>query len=217
LPFAATPWETEPPASHATQLSFKRGIDFICSATALLLLLPLMLTIACLIALSMPGGPVLYRSMRIGRGYKPFYMYKFRTMRVDADAQRDRLREDAGLHKQLFKMKHDPRVTPLGRVLRKYSLDELPQFINVLLGDMSLVGPRPLPPDESAWFEPPYTERFWLKPGITGMWQVQGRSDTTFLDLCRLEREYLLQWSLWLDLRLMLATVPRILSSQGAY
>jgi lipopolysaccharide/colanic/teichoic acid biosynthesis glycosyltransferase len=144
-------------------------------------------------------------------------MYKFRTMSVDADARRDELRKQANLEGNLFKLENDPRVTPIGKILRALSLDELPQLFNVVLGDMSLVGPRPLPADESQLFEDPYTLRFQVYPGITGTWQVSGRSKLSFAQLCQLEMGYVLDWSLATDLGILLQTLPAVLASRGAY
>jgi lipopolysaccharide/colanic/teichoic acid biosynthesis glycosyltransferase len=162
-------------------------------------------------------GPVLYKSERIGKNYQPFYMYKFRTMTVDADAKRDELRKQANLEGGLFKLENDPRVTAIGKILRALSLDELPQLLNVVRGEMSLVGPRPLPADESQLFEDPYTLRFQVYPGITGLWQVSGRSNLNFAQLCQLEMGYVMDWSLASDLGILLQTLPAVLASRGAY
>jgi lipopolysaccharide/colanic/teichoic acid biosynthesis glycosyltransferase len=193
----------------------KRLMDIILSLTALLCLLPLFGLISLIIK-GASSGPIFYKSPRIGKNYEPFLMYKFRTMSVDADAQRDLLRAEANLDGQLFKLQDDPRITWVGRFLRASSLDELPQLLNVLKGDMSLVGPRPLPPDESAYFKSPYTIRFKVLPGITGAWQVGGRSNSDFETLCRLEFNYLHTWSLLQDIHLLFATIPAVLASRGA-
>lgn len=198
------------------QQALKRVVDVILAGLGLVLISPLLLLIALSIKLTSPG-PVFYVSERIGKDYRPFGMIKFRTMTVDADSRRDALREEANLQGELFKLKNDPRVTPIGRMLRACSLDELPQLFNVLRGDMSLVGPRPLPPDESRLFEEPFTLRFQVYPGVTGAWQVNGRSNSSFHQLCRLEMNYLLGWNLWSDVRIMLQTVPAVLCSRGAY
>lgn len=200
---------------YRLQQVLKRLMDFSLACLALLVVSPLMLLIAIAIKLDSPG-PVFYKSKRIGKGFQPFYMYKFRTMRTDADSLRDKLREEANLQGELFKLKDDPRVTPLGKFLRAYSLDELPQFINVVRGEMSMVGPRPLPPDESELFEAPYTIRFQVFPGITGLWQVNGRSSLDFKNLCDLELSYISAWSLSQDIRIMFRTVPAVLLSRGA-
>ncbi|MBK8189589.1 MAG: sugar transferase [Vampirovibrionales bacterium] len=193
----------------------KRAFDFAAAAFGLLLVSPLLAFISIAIALTSPG-PVIYRSIRIGKNSEPFYMYKFRTMAPDADQRREALRQAASLEGQLFKLADDPRVTPIGRLLRATSLDELPQLVNVLLGDMSLVGPRPLPLDESMMFEAPYTLRFQVLPGVTGLWQVSGRSNLSFLQLCELELQYALNWSLWQDFSILLKTIPTVLFKRGA-
>ncbi len=207
-------WNTRP--WHLIQQGLKRIGDFVLALIGLIGLLPLFLGIALAIKLTSPG-PVFYKSPRIGKDFEPFSMYKFRTMRPDADNLRDGLREKAELHGELFKLKNDPRITTIGRFLRASSLDELPQLINVLLGHMSLVGPRPLPPDESALFEEPYTVRFAVLPGITGKWQVSGRSSLSFEEMCSLEWTYVKQWSLWQDVHILLLTIPAVVLRKGAY
>ncbi len=207
--------------SRASQVSFKfqqflkRTLDVAGSSVGLLAISPLLAVIAILIKLG-SDGPVLYKSERIGKNYQPFFMYKFRTMGVDADAKRDALREQANLQGELFKLANDPRITKVGKVLRALSLDELPQLLNVLRGEMSLVGPRPLPPDESSLFAEPYTLRFHVYPGMTGLWQVSGRSKLNFDQLCALEMTYVLDWSLINDIKILLKTLPAVLESRGA-
>lgn len=198
------------------QQVLKRIMDITLAIVGLILLAPVLLLISTLIKATSPG-PILYKSLRIGKNRHPFYMYKFRTMCVEADSLRDELRQKANLQGNLFKLHNDPRVTPLGKFLRACSLDELPQLINVILGNMSLVGPRPLPPDESDLFESPYHLRFQVLPGITGMWQVNGRSTLNFKQLCELELSYVLHWNLWMDIKIILKTVPAVLKSRGAY
>ena len=201
--------------SYKAQQRLKRAFDFAAAAFGLLLISPLLAAIALAIALTSPG-PVIYRSLRIGKNSEPFYMYKFRTMAPDADARREALRHEASLEGQLFKLTNDPRVTPIGRLLRATSLDELPQLVNVVLGDMSLVGPRPLPLDESVLFKAPYTLRFQVLPGVTGLWQVSGRSSLRFEQLCQLELDYALRWSMWQDALILLKTIPTVLFKRGA-
>jgi lipopolysaccharide/colanic/teichoic acid biosynthesis glycosyltransferase len=203
------------PQSALVQLRVKRGLDIGLALTALLILAPVLLMIALAIKCS-SKGPVFYKSLRIGKHYQPFYMMKFRTMVPNADALRNQLREEAGLDGELFKLVDDPRVTPVGRLLRASSLDELPQLLNVLKGDMSLVGPRPLPPDESDFFEWPYTQRFDVLPGMTGIWQVSGRSNVPFQRLCELEYHYLNHWSLAEDARICCQTVAVVAQMRGA-
>jgi lipopolysaccharide/colanic/teichoic acid biosynthesis glycosyltransferase len=193
----------------------KRVIDISGALFGLALFAPIMLAVALAVKLS-SKGPILYKSLRFGKDKTPFYMYKFRTMGVNAESQREALRRG---HQQtgLFKIERDPRVTPLGEFLRKYSLDELPQFLNVLKGDMSLVGPRPFVKDETDLFQYPYTLRFEVLPGITGPWQAGGRSNIDFHGLCNLELDYVLRWSVITDLKLLFITVPQVLLKRGAY
>ncbi len=200
---------------HCQQF-LKRSIDILGASLGLLMLSPILAIIALLIKVTSPG-PIFYKSLRIGKNYEQFYMYKFRTMRTDADALREKLRQENNLQGNLFKLKNDPRVTRFGRFLRALSLDELPQLINVIKGDMSLVGPRPLPPDESQLFEKPYTLRFNVTPGVTGAWQVSGRSQLDFQKLCHLELSYIVEWNLWQDIRILFKTLPAVLTSNGAY
>jgi len=190
--------------------------DKVVAASLLIILAPLMILIAVAIALT-SSGPVLYRSMRVGKNNTPFGMWKFRTMVQNADQLRAKLRHQTGQTQQLFKMKHDPRITPLGRLLRKSSLDELPQLYNVLLGDMSLVGPRALPQDDYAVFPRTFArQRVSVLPGVTGIWQVSGRSSLSTDRLVSLESNYISQWSLWQDVQILLETVPAVLTARGA-
>jgi lipopolysaccharide/colanic/teichoic acid biosynthesis glycosyltransferase len=162
-------------------------------------------------------GPVVYRSMRPGIGGVPFACLKFRTMYRDADqrqADLESLNEASGA---LFKMRRDPRMTPVGRVLRRYSIDELPQLFNVLRGQMSLVGPRPLPERDFLHLEEWHKKRYLVTPGITGLWQVSGRSELDFDDLVRLDFLYLERWSVFLDLSILVKTVPAVFTRRGAF
>ncbi|MEM0951983.1 MAG: sugar transferase [Cyanobacteria bacterium P01_H01_bin.74] len=198
------------------QQALKRLIDIVCASLGLIALMPLLLMVAAAVKLT-SEGPIFYKSKRIGKNFEPFYMMKFRTMEVNADAKRAELRKKANLDNTLFKLENDPRITKIGRFLRAFSLDEFPQLLNVIKGEMSLVGPRPLMPDESEYFERPYTMRFNVYPGITGQWQVSGRSNLNFNQLCQLEMNYVLQWSLFNDFRILLMTFPAVLASKGAY
>lgn len=195
----------------------KAAMDFTLSAFLLILLSPLMLLIAALIKLTSPG-PVFFTQVRSGLRGKKFVMYKFRSMYHGADRQRHELEALNEMKGPVFKLKNDPRVTPLGRILRKTSLDELPQLWNVLRGEMSLVGPRPLPDYEVAKFdEVSYRRRLSVKPGITGLWQVKGRSDVKdFSEWIRLDLEYIDNWSLGLDIMILLQTIPAVLRGRGA-
>jgi len=202
--------------SHKSQLILKRAFDLVGASIGVLLIAPLLLLIALLVRLD-SAGPILYNSKRIGRNGVPFYMYKFRTMGTDADSRRDAMRQENNLEGNLFKVKNDPRVTRIGKVLRALSLDELPQLFNVIQGNMSMVGPRPLPEDESKLFKAPYTCRFDVLPGMTGAWQVSGRSNIPFEALCRIEYDYVSRWTFMSDIHILFKTLPAVLASRGAY
>ncbi len=196
----------------------KRCFDVCSSLLLLVLFFPLYLAIALLIQMDSPG-PVFFRQTRVGLHGKQFKVWKFRTMVANAD-QLQAILEAKNEMKDgvLFKMKDDPRVTRVGKFLRRYSLDELPQLFNVLLGEMSLVGPRPLPVRDVDKFQPNHFIRQEVLPGITGLWQVSGRSDIdNFEDAVRLDLNYITNWSIWLDLRILLKTVQVVLQRQGAY
>jgi exopolysaccharide biosynthesis polyprenyl glycosylphosphotransferase len=202
------------------QLVIKRVFDVVLSVIALLALLPLFAVIALLIKATSPGS-VLYKSRRIGRGGRQFTFLKFRSMYSDGDRRRVAAENEKSGH--IFKIKNDPRVTPIGGWLRNYSLDELPQLINILAGEMSFVGPRPLPASDlepdgmskqyTAWSE----GRAKVHPGLTGLWQVSGRSDLSFEDMVRLDLSYIQNWSLALDIRILLETPLLVLRGAGAY
>jgi lipopolysaccharide/colanic/teichoic acid biosynthesis glycosyltransferase len=162
-------------------------------------------------------GPVFYRDERIGLGEQPFDMLKFRTMYADAHALQAELEAENEADGPLFKIREDPRVTPVGAFLRRFSLDEIPQLWNVLRGGMSLVGPRPLPLRDYALLEAWHRKRYLVLPGITGLWQISGRSNLGFDDLVRLDFYYLENWSIWLDISILLKTVPAVLRGRGAY
>jgi lipopolysaccharide/colanic/teichoic acid biosynthesis glycosyltransferase len=198
------------------QLAVKSWLDTLLAMAIVLILSPGLLLIGLLVKLSSPG-PVLYQSERVGYNKKIFYMYKFRTMVQSADQLRSQLRVENQQTQELFKLKDDPRITPLGKFLRAYSLDEFPQLLNVLRGEMSLVGPRPFTPDDCLLFKEPYTRRFSVLPGMTGAWQIGGRSLTSFQRMCELEMEYIQSWSLLLDFRILVMTIPAMLFCRGAY
>jgi exopolysaccharide biosynthesis polyprenyl glycosylphosphotransferase len=190
----------------------KRGLDLALAMGAVVVLSPFLLVAAALIKLDAPG-PVLFRQRRIGRGSEPFEMYKFRTMVADADGRKadyahlNRFVRE-GVDARMFKINGDPRVTRIGRFLRRHSLDELPQLINVLRGHMSLVGPRPLIPEEDEHVEPWARRRLDVRPGMTGLWQVIGRNDIPFDEMLRLDYQYVREWSLGTDLVLLARTIP---------
>ncbi len=162
------------------------------------------------------GGPALYTAERVGRFGRPFKMFKLRSMVIGAEDQRESLLAHNEIEGPAFKMRDDPRITPLGLWLRRLSLDELPQLINVLKGEMSLVGPRPPLPDEVARYTRWQRRRLSIRPGMTGLWQVSGRADLPFERWMALDLHYIDNWSLWLDLSLLLRTVPAVLSGTGA-
>lgn len=196
-------------------LVLKGLADVVGAALILACITPLLLLLALAVWLTM-GRPVLFAQERAGLNGRRFRMLKFRTMVRGAEAQREALAGQNEMSGPVFKITDDPRVTRLGRFLRRWSLDELPQFLNVLLGSMSLVGPRPLPVQEQQDIEGWYRRRLSMKPGITGLWQVSGRSDVDFDEWMRLDLRYVEQWSLWLDLKLLLLTLPAVLSKRGA-
>jgi exopolysaccharide biosynthesis polyprenyl glycosylphosphotransferase len=199
------------------QVLAKKVIDLAGAAALLLAFSPAMLVAAVAIRLSSPG-PVLFRQQRCGLNGRPFTMLKFRSMVTDAEQRRHELEQLNEMSGPVFKVTADPRVTPVGRLLRKYSVDEFPQLLNVLRGEMSLVGPRPLPVNEVARFDDlAHRRRLSVKPGITCLWQVSGRSDLRdFREWVRLDLEYIDNWSLWLDIRILLRTVPVVLAGSGA-
>ena len=217
VPGASVPlFELRPPVFDGFDYVLKRSFDFVVSLLLLIVLSPLLALIAAAVAVS-SRGPVLYRSMRPGIGGESFACLKFRTMRSGADqaqADLESLNEATGA---LFKIRHDPRLTTVGRLLRRFSLDELPQLLNVLAGNMSLVGPRPLPQRDFDQLEDWHKKRYLVLPGITGLWQVSGRSELDFDDLVRLDFLYLERWSVALDLTILVKTVPAVLTRRGAF
>jgi exopolysaccharide biosynthesis polyprenyl glycosylphosphotransferase len=209
-------FELKPPVFDGIDFALKRTFDLIVSLLLLIVLSPLLITIAVAIKLS-SRGPILYRSTRPGIGFVPFRCLKFRTMIRDADEQQIELEAHNEANGALFKIRDDPRMTRVGRLLRRFSLDELPQLVNVLRGDMSLVGPRPLPSRDFERLEDWHKKRYLVLPGITGLWQVSGRSDLDFDDLVRLDFLYLERWSVFLDLTILVKTVPAVLARRGAF
>jgi exopolysaccharide biosynthesis polyprenyl glycosylphosphotransferase len=200
------------------QLTIKRAMDLALSVVLLAVLWPVLLLIALAIKLDSPG-PVFFKQLRAGLGGQPFGMFKLRTMVADADGLKEQLHHlnESG-DPRLFKIRNDPRVTRVGRLLRMTSLDELPQLFNVLRGEMSLIGPRPFFPDDVTAYADHHLERLSVLPGITGWWQVRGRSAVLdFEEVVRLDREYIEQWSVWFDLKILLLTLPTILRRTGAY
>ena len=209
-------FELSPPVFEGIDFAVKRTFDF-CGAMFLLVALsPVLLLSAVAVRLS-SRGPVLYRSRRPGMGGAPFSCLKFRTMRSNADQTQADLEESNEASGALFKIRNDPRLTPVGRLLRRFSIDELPQLVNVLRGEMSLVGPRPLPIRDFERLEEWHKKRYLVLPGITGLWQVSGRAELDFDDLVRLDFLYLERWSVALDLSILLKTLPAVCSRRGAF
>ena len=194
----------------------KRAMDVAGAAGLLLLLSPVLIAVALAIRLTSPG-PVLFRQDRIGSNEDRFRMIKFRSMRVDAALHHPSAQNGQSVDGPFPKLKNDPRVTAVGRIIRRTSIDELPQLLNVLKGEMSLVGPRPFIPEDSAWIEGWSKRRYSVRPGITGLWQVSGRNDITFEDMCRLDNFYVSSWSVGLDLRILLKTLRAVVARDGAY
>jgi lipopolysaccharide/colanic/teichoic acid biosynthesis glycosyltransferase len=221
VPLSPARWGWAAHGAAAMRSPTKRLIDVCGASLGLVVSFPLMLLVAILVRLTSPG-PILFRQLRQGQGGRPFWFLKFRTMTADAE---HRLRDLEPLNEAaggvLFKMRRDPRVTPLGRWLRRTSLDELPQFWNVLRGEMSLVGPRPLQMRDTAILEQmepdAYARRLTVLPGLTGAWQVGGRSETDSLGMLRLDLDYIERWSLWRDLGILCRTVGVVLRGRGAY
>lgn len=192
----------------------KRAIDIAGALLALLMLMPLMLVVALAVSGSSPGAPV-FRQRRAGRAGLEFRMWKFRTMVAGAERLRPPLVADSR-DADWLDLERDPRITPVGRLLRRTSLDEVPQLLNVLRGDMSLVGPRPLPLEEHARIPEWASERTDVRPGVTGLWQVRGRTAVGFTDMLHMDCEYVRQASLWMDLKILARTVPAVLVAKGA-
>jgi exopolysaccharide biosynthesis polyprenyl glycosylphosphotransferase len=195
----------------------KQVVDLLGALVMLTVLSPLFLLVAVLIRLTSPG-PVFFRQLRCGLNGAPFTMYKFRTMVTDAEQRKEELAKFNEMSGPVFKMTQDPRVVPVGRLLRKYSIDEWPQLWNVLRGEMSLVGPRPLPVEEVRRFDDlAHRRRLSVKPGLTCLWQVSGRNKVVdFKEWVRLDLEYIDNWSLWLDVKILLRTIPAVISGAGA-
>jgi exopolysaccharide biosynthesis polyprenyl glycosylphosphotransferase len=217
VPGQALPlFELKPPVFEGVDFALKRTFDLVGALLLLVVLSPLMILAALAIKLT-SRGPVLYRSHRPGIGGKCFPCLKFRTMVHGAEQLQDRLEEHNEMGGALFKMRADPRVTAVGRFLRRWSLDELPQLFNVLRGEMSLVGPRPLPQRDYDRLDDWHRKRYLVLPGMTGLWQVSGRSELDFDELVRLDFLYLERWSVFLDLTILLKTIPAVIRARGAW
>lgn len=198
-------------------LVIKRVIDIVGSLSAIIIFMPLFLITALCIVIE-DGWPVFYMQSRVGMNGRVFNFYKFRSMRRDADRIREQLmNQNESSDGVIFKMKQDPRVTRVGRFIRRFSIDETPQFFNVLTGDLSLVGPRPPLPSEVAQYTLEDRKRLHVKPGLTCLWQIGGRSEIPFEQQVHLDLEYINSRSIWNDIRIMLKTVPAVLLGRGAY
>ncbi|MBB6678767.1 sugar transferase [Cohnella lubricantis] len=194
----------------------KRMMDIVLSLLALIVLSPVLF--ALIIAIKTTSkGPVIYKQKRLGKNGLPFMMYKFRSMVQNAEELKQELLEKHEMEGPAFKLKRDPRITPIGTFLRKYSLDELPQLINVIVGDMSLIGPRPPEPEEANQYTDVHWRRLDVRPGMTGLWQVSGRSDVTFDERVDLDIQYIERWSLALEFKILLKTIPTVVKGSGAY
>jgi exopolysaccharide biosynthesis polyprenyl glycosylphosphotransferase len=217
VPGQAVPlFELRPPVFAGVDWATKRVFDLFVATLVVVVGLPLWLLIAAAIRLD-SRGPVFYRDRRVGLGEREFEMIKFRTMLSGADRLQDKLETRNEASGPLFKIRDDPRVTRVGTLLRRFSLDEVPQVLNVLRGEMSLVGPRPLPIRDYDKLQPWHRKRYNVLPGITGLWQISGRSELTFDDLVRLDFYYLENWSIWMDITILLKTIPAVFGQRGAY
>jgi exopolysaccharide biosynthesis polyprenyl glycosylphosphotransferase len=208
--------ELRPPVLTGIEWAVKRTFDIVVATVVLLILTPVLAAIALLVRLGSPG-PIIYRDLRIGVGEGEFAMLKFRSMYADAQSRQASLEQHNEADGAIFKMRDDPRVTPFGRLLRRLSLDELPQLVNVLRGEMSLVGPRPLPVRDYERLSDWHRKRYAVLPGITGLWQISGRSNLSFDDLVRLDFYYLENWSVWMDVAVLVRTPFAVLRGKGAY
>jgi exopolysaccharide biosynthesis polyprenyl glycosylphosphotransferase len=209
-------FELRPPVFAGVDWAVKRTFDLVVSILLVAVGSPVWVLIALAVKLDSPG-PVFYRDRRVGLGEREFGMFKFRSMYVDASARQAALETENEASGPLFKIRNDPRVTRVGAFLRKYSLDETPQVLNVLRGEMSLVGPRPLPIRDYVQLEDWHRKRYLVLPGMTGLWQVSGRIALSFDDLVRLDFYYLENWSIWLDISILAKTLPAVLARRGAY
>ena len=211
--FKVTAWHMTVTGSYF----LKRVFDITSAMILTLFFLPLLTLTAILIKLDSPG-PILFRQLRVGKNGRHFLFYKFRSMRIDAEEIKKKLEaQNESGDGVIFKMKKDPRITRMGSLIRKFSIDELPQLFNVIIGDMSLVGPRPPLPTEVAEYTLEERKRLHVMPGITCIWQVSGRSDIPFKEQVELDRQYIRSQSLWRDLLILLKTIPAVITGKGAY
>ena len=209
-------FELRPPVLTGWDWAVKRGFDLVVSTLVVVIGLPLWALIALAVKLD-SRGPIFFIDRRIGVGEREFPMLKFRTMVAGAAELQRELEPENEAEGALFKIREDPRVTRVGRFLRRFSLDEIPQVINVLKGEMSLVGPRPLPLRDYKLLQDWHRRRYRVLPGMTGLWQISGRSGLSFDDLVRLDFTYLENWSIWLDISIIVKTIPAVIRRRGAY
>lgn len=195
--------------------AMKRVFDVVCSLLALVVLSPVFLVTAIIV--KSDGGPAFYSQIRQGKNNKPFKMYKFRSMCIDAEKKKQELMQYNEVDGPVFKMKDDPRITKIGKFIRKYSIDELPQLLNILKGDMSIVGPRPPLPDEVEKYNSYQMQRLLVTPGLTCFWQAYGRSELSFDDWMHMDMMYIKRRSMWLDINLIVKTVFAVIFKRGAY
>lgn len=196
---------------------FKRFVDIIASGLGLIILSPVFLIVSLAIKAEDPRGPIFYSQTRLGKGQRPFKMFKFRSMIVNADKKLEKLLKDNEVDGAMFKMKEDPRITRVGKFIRKHSLDELPQLLNVLIGDMALVGPRPPLEREVADYSDYDKQRLIVKPGCTGLWQVSGRNDVDFEGMVELDLNYIENSNIFYDIGILFRTVAIVIRPNGAY
>lgn len=208
--------ESVPPPLSGTRRFLKRSMDLAIAVPVVILLLPLWVVVSLAILIE-GGGPVLFRQTRLGKDNRKFRMFKFRSMRRGAHQEKHDLEKDNEAAGPLFKMRKDPRVTKVGRFIRKWSIDELPQLFNVISGTMSLVGPRPPLPEEVESYTERQLKRLQTIPGMTGVWQISGRSSLSFREMVKLDLYYVDNWSIWIDLSIMILTPPAVLARRGAY
>jgi exopolysaccharide biosynthesis polyprenyl glycosylphosphotransferase len=199
-----------------SQRFVKRAMDVAISLVGIIFLFPLFILLAVMIRLDSPG-PAVFRQIRVGKQEQLFACFKFRSMKVGADEEKDRLLDKNEVRGPVFKMRDDPRITGMGRFIRRTSLDELPQLFNVLMGHMSLVGPRPAIPSEVQRYQPWHKRRLEVAPGMTGLWQVSGRSELSFDEMVLLDLYYIENWSPLLDLQILVRTLPKAILGEGAY
>jgi exopolysaccharide biosynthesis polyprenyl glycosylphosphotransferase len=199
---------------RALALIGKRALDVVLALVGLVVLSPLFLAVAAVMVVT-EGRPVVFRQVRVGLHGRPFSIVKFRTMTADAESRYEEVELLSDTRGAAFKMTNDPRITRIGRILRQTSIDELPQLWNVLLGDMSIVGPRPAPPREVAAYDVWHRRRLSMKPGITGLWQIEARFDEEFDHRARLDLTYIDRWSIWLDFKIIARTIPALVANPG--